>query len=271
MNDSLSKQLRKRNSINYTEKALKQNINQIQSVPSSSSKKRTRIEYNCFCGKINKSKLTYCYGPECPWGWVHLKCLGLKAEPFQREFCSEKCKNDEIALMAIENDADLKDYDWCSCRKQRGGEMVECEKKKSCSNGWYHLSCVGLTSVPSNKWICQDCIEKKSEMKSDKIKNIKKFVVAENSFIDSSHIIDHKSTVVVKHQLHAEAKDLSEGYCICKKEPDDTMIECMSPKCPNVWFHLSCVNLKDFPNPDIYWCCSDSCKTELSSYLQNDF
>uniref|UniRef100_A0A914YB83 Uncharacterized protein n=1 Tax=Panagrolaimus superbus TaxID=310955 RepID=A0A914YB83_9BILA len=105
-----SRNLRRKGIIDYKEN---NNIATTSQSPSTTTSRKRK--YNCFCGKDNNNKLTYCYGPSCPWGWVHIKCLGLQDEP-RRAFCSEKCKNDEVALMADEN-AVFQNYDWCSCRK----------------------------------------------------------------------------------------------------------------------------------------------------------
>uniref|UniRef100_A0A914PK66 PHD-type domain-containing protein n=1 Tax=Panagrolaimus davidi TaxID=227884 RepID=A0A914PK66_9BILA len=263
MDDSPSKCLRKKPKIEYKESKLRKNI-ALQLASTSSHPYRKG--YNCFCGKTNKSILTHCYGPKCPWEYVHLKCIGLESKPFQHAYCSKKCKEDEMALLlANKDDSKLQDYDWCSCRKQRGGAMVACDKK-GCANEWYHLVCVGLTDVPKDKWTCPECI-KKCEEKAAKRKPKKSSEVSAKDDIDIKLPTDIINPAAVNHETGDV--DLSEGFCICKKEPDDTMIECKSPECPHTWFHLSCINLSAFPNPETYWCCSNQCYANLNEHLQN--
>ena len=45
---------------------------------------------------------------------------------------------------------------FCYCRKGEVGRMVLCDRQ-SCKHGWFHFSCVGLTSEPEGAWFCPDC------------------------------------------------------------------------------------------------------------------
>ena len=45
---------------------------------------------------------------------------------------------------------------YCYCRKGEFGKMVKCDRQ-SCKHGWYHFSCVGLTTAPEGVWFCPDC------------------------------------------------------------------------------------------------------------------
>ena len=47
---------------------------------------------------------------------------------------------------------------YCLCQKQTDEVMVECDNPR-CKYKWFHFSCVGLTSAPSEdeKWYCPDC------------------------------------------------------------------------------------------------------------------
>ncbi|KAI6226198.1 Inhibitor of growth protein [Aphelenchoides fujianensis] len=55
-----------------------------------------------------------------------------------------------------EEDSDNKPY--CVCRQPSYGEMIACESP-NCTFEWFHLQCVGLSSVPlpSEKWFCPMC------------------------------------------------------------------------------------------------------------------
>ena len=48
------------------------------------------------------------------------------------------------------------DGSWCYCKERKGGQMVVCDNK-SCTTKWFHLECVGLSTVPSGKWHCTTC------------------------------------------------------------------------------------------------------------------
>ena len=45
---------------------------------------------------------------------------------------------------------------YCYCRKGEVGTMVLCDSP-DCKYGWFHFSCVGLTSAPTDAWFCPDC------------------------------------------------------------------------------------------------------------------
>ena len=53
---------------------------------------------------------------------------------------------------SIEEDSGI----WCVCREVKGGSMIACDDK-ACGTQWFHLECVGLTEVPSGKWLCPTC------------------------------------------------------------------------------------------------------------------
>ena len=52
----------------------------------------------------------------------------------------------------LEEDSGL----WCHCKQKKGGDMVGCENR-SCPAQWFHLECVGLTTLPHGKWYCRTC------------------------------------------------------------------------------------------------------------------
>ncbi len=45
---------------------------------------------------------------------------------------------------------------WCYCKEDKGGEMIACDGK-SCLITWFHLDCVGMSTVPRGKWLCPTC------------------------------------------------------------------------------------------------------------------
>ena len=48
------------------------------------------------------------------------------------------------------------DGTWCHCKERKGGDMVACDNK-SCTATWFHLECVGLSTVPRGIWLCPTC------------------------------------------------------------------------------------------------------------------
>ena len=45
---------------------------------------------------------------------------------------------------------------FCYCRKGEFGDMVLCDSP-SCKYGWFHFSCVNLSSTPTDAWFYPDC------------------------------------------------------------------------------------------------------------------
>ncbi|KAF5391860.1 hypothetical protein D9757_001658 [Collybiopsis confluens] len=58
----------------------------------------------------------------------------------------------KITLPAMDNRL------YCYCHKPSAGEMVACDNEE-CENQWFHLSCIGLATLPEEDetWYCQDC------------------------------------------------------------------------------------------------------------------
>ncbi|KAI5829288.1 hypothetical protein K523DRAFT_352679 [Schizophyllum commune Tattone D] len=52
-------------------------------------------------------------------------------------------------------DEDKKIY--CYCQQISWGEMIGCENEEDCPRQWFHLSCVGLSEVPTGDWWCKEC------------------------------------------------------------------------------------------------------------------
>lgn len=49
---------------------------------------------------------------------------------------------------------------YCVCRDISHGEMVACDDEQ-CDVEWFHLHCVGLSHLPTGKWICDACTERR--------------------------------------------------------------------------------------------------------------
>jgi hypothetical protein len=45
---------------------------------------------------------------------------------------------------------------YCICRRGAFGDMVACDND-DCPTEWFHYTCVGLTKVPKNTWLCPQC------------------------------------------------------------------------------------------------------------------
>ncbi|CCE66258.1 hypothetical protein TPHA_0P01000 [Tetrapisispora phaffii CBS 4417] len=45
---------------------------------------------------------------------------------------------------------------YCYCNRIAFGEMVGCDGA-NCELEWFHLPCIGLTTLPRGKWYCNDC------------------------------------------------------------------------------------------------------------------
>lgn len=64
---------------------------------------------------------------------------------------------DEIA-------ADEDSQVYCFCQQVSFGEMVACDNE-NCEREWFHLPCVGLTTPPTGKWFCSECLAKMGAQK----------------------------------------------------------------------------------------------------------
>ncbi|CED82802.1 inhibitor of growth protein 4-like isoform x3 [Phaffia rhodozyma] len=54
---------------------------------------------------------------------------------------------------------------YCYCNDVSYGEMVACDND-DCAIEWFHISCCGMTKVPTGKWYCKNCeILRKSKKK----------------------------------------------------------------------------------------------------------
>ena len=49
---------------------------------------------------------------------------------------------------------------YCFCRQIAFGNMVACDNEE-CSIEWFHCSCVNLTKMPKNEWLCPTCSQRR--------------------------------------------------------------------------------------------------------------
>ena len=55
--------------------------------------------------------------------------------------------------------ADPEEPLYCICKRGAHGEMIACDNEQ-CNIEWFHYSCVGLTTRPTNEWMCRSCSAK---------------------------------------------------------------------------------------------------------------
>lgn len=73
---------------------------------------------------------------------------------------SHKSSPRKRASLNSEPPVDPNEPVYCYCGQVSWGEMVACDGPK-CEKEWFHLTCTGLNALPSNKWFCSDCKNKK--------------------------------------------------------------------------------------------------------------
>jgi hypothetical protein len=49
---------------------------------------------------------------------------------------------------------------YCFCRQVAFGNMVACDNEE-CAIEWFHCSCVNLTKMPKNEWLCPTCSQRR--------------------------------------------------------------------------------------------------------------
>ena len=65
----------------------------------------------------------------------------------------------ELLTQHIRTELESKDknHSFCICgRGEDYDDMIACDNEK-CSKEWFHISCVGLKSIPQGKWVCLNC------------------------------------------------------------------------------------------------------------------
>ena len=51
---------------------------------------------------------------------------------------------------------------YCFCRQVAFGNMVACDNEE-CAIEWFHCSCVNLTKMPKNEWLCPTCSQRRKK------------------------------------------------------------------------------------------------------------
>ena len=51
-----------------------------------------------------------------------------------------------------------KQFNYCLCRKDQGGDMIFCENKKCPRGQWFHVGCMDMSAddIPEGSWFCQE-------------------------------------------------------------------------------------------------------------------
>jgi hypothetical protein len=68
------------------------------------------------------------------------------------------------AAAAVDDDVAPNEPTYCLCGDVSWGTMIACDNEEECEGGeWFHLECVGLTSLPPRrgKWFCPECVRRK--------------------------------------------------------------------------------------------------------------
>ena len=65
------------------------------------------------------------------------------------------CNNDMTVITVVSLGADSPDV-FCLCGQGEYGEMIGCDNP-TCLIEWFHMGCVGLTSLPEGDWMCTFC------------------------------------------------------------------------------------------------------------------
>ncbi|KAF1823309.1 uncharacterized protein K489DRAFT_317974, partial [Dissoconium aciculare CBS 342.82] len=68
------------------------------------------------------------------------------------------------AAAAVDDDVAPNEPTYCLCGDVSWGTMIACDNEEECEGGeWFHLECVGLTSLPPRrgKWFCPECVGRK--------------------------------------------------------------------------------------------------------------
>ncbi|KAG9313958.1 hypothetical protein JVU11DRAFT_4732 [Chiua virens] len=65
----------------------------------------------------------------------------------------------DTATEAGEGEGEGDDRTYCFCDGVSYGEMIACDDE-DCEREWFHLSCIGLASVPDGSWFCNVCKNK---------------------------------------------------------------------------------------------------------------
>jgi inhibitor of growth protein 4 len=72
----------------------------------------------------------------------------------------DNSRRSSIVSVASEPDVefpfDPNEPTYCVCLRPSFGQMIQCDND-DCSIEWFHMECVGLSSLPRGKWYCASC------------------------------------------------------------------------------------------------------------------
>ena len=54
------------------------------------------------------------------------------------------------------SDSEYSERLYCHCNEPESGMMVGCDNP-TCTIEWFHVKCVGMTTIPEGEWICPPC------------------------------------------------------------------------------------------------------------------
>lgn len=80
---------------------------------------------------------------------------------------SRKKQKSEIQLVAeqvaatssgevLDMPVDPNEPTYCICHQVSFGQMIACDNP-DCPIEWFHIACMGLSSIPKGKWFCPKC------------------------------------------------------------------------------------------------------------------
>jgi len=85
------------------------------------------------------------------------KDVSPKTQKNKSEKTSKPAKDFWIPEMVkIPKPVDPNEETYCFCQQVSYGNMIGCDSSK-CQFGWFHFSCVRITSKPKGKWFCPAC------------------------------------------------------------------------------------------------------------------
>ena len=205
----------------------------------------------CICKKVAYGVMAACYNKNCPVGWFHFGCVGLLSLPEGKWLCP--------LCSAPEEPSDPHGPTYCICQRVEYGLMIGCDNP-NCSVKWFHFGCIGLESIPQEKWLCPLCLPDSDPSKPT-------YCLCQRVWFGEMVACDNPDCPV--EWFHFECvgltsnpqgewrcplcSDVPETCCICEQEPYGYMIVCNNPDCPVQRFHFGCVGLTSSPKEQ--WFC----------------
>ncbi|KAH3680201.1 hypothetical protein WICMUC_000466 [Wickerhamomyces mucosus] len=94
-----------------------------------------------------------------------------KKRQTQKKKSSESVNHDSVSLSSTSAGGPKKKVSsdeplYCYCNQVSYGEMVGCDGE-DCKREWFHLPCIGLTTLPKGKWYCDECSSKLKKAKKN--------------------------------------------------------------------------------------------------------